>query len=41
MDLEDIMNDECDGDETEYYKDLTLESCKVLLNLRKASILVM
>lgn len=36
MDLEDIINDEYDGDETEYYKDLTLESCKVLLNLRKS-----
>ena len=36
MDLEDIINDDYDGDETEYYKDLKLESCKVLLNLRKS-----
>lgn len=36
MDLEDIINEEYDGDETEYYEDLTLENCRVLLNLRKS-----
>lgn len=36
MDLEDIINEEYDGDETEYYEDLTLENCRVLLNLRNS-----
>ena len=36
MNLEYVINEEYDGDETEYYKDLTLESCRVLLNLRKS-----
>lgn len=36
MDLEDIINEEYDGDETEYYDDLTLENCRVILNLRKS-----